>query len=79
MTTPTESALLERIQRQLRSLPPEKQREVLNFILALRRGMSTKWPVGSRRLRDHPAFGSWRDRNIDALSYQQNLRTEWDE
>jgi len=31
-----------------------------------------------RTLRDHPAFGSWRERKIDALRYQRDLRAEWD-
>jgi hypothetical protein len=32
-----------------------------------------------RSLKTHPAFGLWKDRNIDAVNYQQNLRSEWDE
>jgi hypothetical protein len=33
----------------------------------------------SRALRQHPAFGAWRGRNIDALQYEQALRAEWDD
>jgi hypothetical protein len=32
-----------------------------------------------RSLRSHPAFGSWRDRGVDALAYEQALRAEWDD
>jgi len=71
--------LLEQIQSQLRQLPPEKQSEVLDFVTFLqqRLGVSSQ-PAKGRSLRQHPAFGSWRGRKIDALKYQHNLRAEWD-
>lgn len=28
---------------------------------------------------DFPAFGIWKDKNIDAVEMQQKLRAEWDE
>ena len=69
--------LIEQIQQQVNLLPPEKQSEVLDFVTFLRerRGM----PAKPRALRQHPAFGAWRGRNIDALQYEQALRAEWDE
>ncbi len=30
-----------------------------------------------RILRDHPAFGLWRDKGQDGLVYQERLRDEW--
>jgi hypothetical protein len=70
---------LEQIQQQLRNLPPEKQREVLDFVTFLQQRAAVVGPSRkSRSLREHPAFGSWREREIDALAYQQTLRAEWD-
>ena len=59
-------ALLERIEKQLRVLPPDKQIEVVDFIRFLQ-----------QPLKNHAAFGSWKHRKIDAIQYQQNLRAEW--
>ena len=65
--------IVEQIQEQLKKLPPEKQVEVLNFTTQL-----ISAPSKQRSLRQHPAFGLWRKRNIDALQYQKDLRAEWD-
>ena len=70
--------LLEQIQSQLTDLPPEKQIEVLDFVAFLRERMASQRPASARALRQHPAFGSWRGRGLDALAYEQRLRTEWD-
>ena len=32
-----------------------------------------------KSLKDHPAFGMWKGRNIDSIKYQQDIRAEWDE
>jgi len=75
--------VIETINRHLVTLPPERQAEALDFILFLKQRQSrtasrTKaQPV--RSLRSHPAFGSWRDRGVDALAYEQALRAEWDD
>jgi hypothetical protein len=72
--------LMEQIQNRLRQLPPEKQREVLDFIASLQQQMAaSSQPATQRSLRQHPAFGSWRGRKIDALQYEQALRAEWDQ
>ena len=72
--------LLEQIESQLRQLPPEKQSEVLDFVTFLRQRLANSGQAASRRsLRRHPAFGSWCGRNIDALAYQRQLRSEWDD
>jgi len=69
--------LLEQIQKELMLLPPEKQGEALDFILFLQQRSIVKLQKRNP-LRTHPAYGSWRGRNIDALTYQQNVRSEWD-
>jgi hypothetical protein len=72
--------LMEQIQNRLRQLPPEKQREVLDFIASLQQQQAaSSQPATQRSLRQHPAFGSWRGRKIDALQYEQALRAEWDQ
>jgi len=71
--------LMEQIQNQVRQLPPEKQSEVLDFVTFLQQRLAASSKPSKRRsLRTHPAFGSWRGRKIDALQYEQALRTEWD-
>jgi hypothetical protein len=70
--------LLELIQQQVDQLPPEKQTEVLDFVAFLRQQLAHSKPIQARALRQHPAFGAWRARKIDALEYQRALRAEWD-
>jgi len=69
--------LLEQIEKQLSALPPEKQNEVLDFIAFLQQRANASQPVKPRSLKKHNAFGSWKNRKIDAVKYQQNLRAEW--
>ncbi len=72
-------SLLEQIESQLDQLPPEKQREVLDFVMFLRQRVAASTEAAPRRcLRQHPAFGSWHGRDIDALAYQHRLRAEWE-
>lgn len=71
---------IEQIQERLRQLPLEKQSEVLDFISFLQhQQMSAQKRVEKRPLCQHPAFGSWREREVDALDYQRTLRAEWDD
>lgn len=70
--------LVEQIQKQLKTLPPEKQGEVLDFIAFLQQRIALSQPARRRSLKKHPAFGSWKNRKIDALEYQRTLRSEWD-
>lgn len=70
--------LAEQIQKYVKQLPPEKQSEVLDFAAFLQKQVAISQPVRRRSLRSHPAFGSWRGRKIDALAYEQTLRSEWD-
>lgn len=70
--------LLEQIEKQLRVLPPEKQSEALNFIKSLAQQAGVSPLARKRSLKRHPAFGSWKDRNINAIEYQRKLRAEWE-
>ena len=69
--------LAEQIQKQLTTLPVEKQSEVLDFISFLQQRVASSQAVKPRSLKKHPAFGSWKKRKIDAVKYQQDLRSEW--
>ncbi len=69
--------LLEQIEKQLSALPPEKQSEVLDFIAFLQQRVNMLQHVKRGSLRQHAAFGSWKNREIDAIKFQQSLRTEW--
>jgi hypothetical protein len=70
--------LLEQIQQEVQKLPPEKQAEVLDFTTFLRQRLVHVRHPQSRSLRQHPAFGSWCERKIDALHYQEALHAEWE-
>jgi hypothetical protein len=72
--------ILEQIHRRLTQLPPEKQQEVLDFAIFLQQYTTSSPPLAAktRSLRNHAAFGSWKKRNINPLSYEQTLRAEWD-
>ena len=67
--------LLEQIEKQLSALSPEKQNEVLDFIAFLQQ----RARISQKRhsLKKHAAFGSWKNRKVDAVKYQQDLRAEW--
>ncbi len=69
--------LLEQIEKQLSALPPEKQSEVLDFIAFLQQRANASQHVKRRSLKKHTAFRSWKNRKIDAVKYQQNIRAEW--
>lgn len=71
---------MERIQQQLGQLSLEKQSEVLDFVSFLQQQQAVAQQRHNKTsLRHHLAFGSWRERKIDALDYQRTLRSEWDE
>ncbi|HEY9152493.1 MAG TPA: DUF2281 domain-containing protein [Anaerolineales bacterium] len=67
--------LLEQIEKQLSKLPPERQTEVLDFIAFLQERARVSQKRSS--LKNHRAFGSWKNRKIDAIRYQQDRRAEW--
>lgn len=70
--------LMEQIEKQLSKLPPEKQSEVLDFITFLQQRVGLSKSARKGSLKNHAAFGSWKHRKINAIDYQQNLRSEWD-
>lgn len=69
--------LLEQFEKQLSALPPDKQQEVMDFIVFLQQRAGVSQPVKRTSLKKHAAFGSWKHRKIDAVKYQQTLRSEW--
>jgi hypothetical protein len=72
-------ALLDEITKRLSALPPEKQAEVLNFIASLQQQrVDVPQRVKPDSLKGHGAFGSWKNRKVDAVKFQQDLRDEWD-
>lgn len=71
-------ALMDQINKQLTSLPSEKQNEVLDFILFLQQRATDSPKSKPRSLKKHPAFGAWQQRQIDAITYQRDIRAEWD-
>ncbi|MBK9005524.1 MAG: DUF2281 domain-containing protein [Anaerolineae bacterium] len=68
--------LHEQIQEQIAKLSPEKQNEVMDFISFLQQQSPTRASRKRQSLKKHPAFGSWRGRKINALTYQNTLRAE---
>jgi hypothetical protein len=68
----------EQIQKQLKTLSPEKQIAVLDFIAFLQQRSGLPKTAKRLSLKNHASFGSWKNRKIDALKYQQDLRAEWD-
>jgi hypothetical protein len=74
--TESRMTLTEQIQKQLNALPPEKQGEVLDFVLFLQQRVVLSRPVKRHSLKKHPAFGSWKNRKIDPVKIQQDLRDE---
>lgn len=71
-------SLLEQIEKQVITLPAEKQNEVLNFILFLQQQSKSSKLLTQESLKNHAAFGAWQGRNINALEYEENLRSEWE-
>lgn len=69
--------LLYQIQLEASQLLPEQQQQVLKFLQSLRQNQTTQIPP-QKSLQEHPAFGSWKNRNIDSVEYQRNLRAEWE-
>lgn len=74
----------ENIVREIASLPPEAQKQVMDFIAFLKARYPTTRPVGKTRrtkLADEPFVGMWRDREDmqDSTAWVQSLRQrEWE-
>ena len=72
------------IVREIASLPPEAQKQVLDFIAFLKARYPTTHPVREMRrtkLADEPFIGMWRDREDmqDSTAWVRSLRQrEWE-
>lgn len=60
--------------------PEQKQhiRKALEEMLSLISPQQTSSHSPKKSLRQYAAFGSWKDRNIDSIDYQRQLRAEWE-
>lgn len=65
------------ITKVLAELPKERQDQVLDYILFIQQRPINSSSTEKKTLKSHPAFGSWKKREIDSLEYQRNLRAEW--
>jgi len=66
---------------QIEALDGYCREEGVSRAEAVRRAVDCFLLVGrgpKRRLRSHPAFGSWKGRGIDGLELQRRLRREWE-
>ena len=72
------------IVREIASLPPEAQKQVIDFVAFLRARYTTTPPVRKTRrtgLADEPFIGMWRNREDmqDSTTWVQGLRQhEWE-
>lgn len=72
------------IVREIASLPPEAQRQVMDFVAFLKARYPIKQPVKKTRrtrLADEPFIGMWRDREDmqDSSAWVRSLRQrEWE-
>lgn len=72
--------LIDLPQTQLDALDAYCREERISRAEAVRRAVGRFVPAATapkRGLREHPAFGSWRRRRINAVAYQRRLREEW--
>ena len=67
---------------QIRALDAYGKKHGVSRAEAVRRAVATFLPKRRPRkldLRNDPAFGSWKNRDVDSVEYQRKLRAEWDE
>jgi hypothetical protein len=67
---------------QIRALDAYSKKYGVSRAEAVRRAVAKFLPKRRQRkvdFRNHPAFGSWKDRDVDSVKYQRNLRAEWDD
>jgi hypothetical protein len=66
---------------QLQALDAYSKKYGVSRAEAVLRAVAMFLPKQRRRrldFRSHPAFGSWKDREVDSVEYQRKLRAEWD-
>jgi hypothetical protein len=69
-------------EEQIRALDAYGKKHGISRAEAVRRAVAMFLPKRRHRKLDfqnHPAFGAWRDRDINAVEYQRKLRAEWDD
>jgi len=67
---------------QIRALDAYGKKHGISRAETVRRAVAMFLPKRRRQkldFRNHPAFGAWRDREVDAVEYQRKLRAEWDQ
>lgn len=67
---------------QIRALDAYGKKHGVSRAEAVRRAVATFLPKRRPRkldFRNDPAFGSWKNRDVDSVEYQRKLRAEWDE
>lgn len=65
---------------QLDALDAYCREERISWAEAVCRAVGRLVPAAAapkRGLREHPAFGFWRRRRVNAVAYQRRLREEW--
>jgi metal-responsive CopG/Arc/MetJ family transcriptional regulator len=61
---------------QIRALAEICRRDKISRAAAIRQAIS-QYAKGRRTRSEGEAFGLWRDRRMDGLTYQRRLRREW--
>lgn len=65
---------------QIRALDAYSKKHGVSRAEAVRRAIAMFLPKrshGKLDLRDHPAFGSWKRRDLNSIEFQRKLRAEW--
>jgi len=66
---------------QIRALDAYSKKYGVSRAEAVRRAVARFLPKRRQRrvdFRNDPAFGSWKNRDVDSVEYQRKLRAEWD-
>jgi hypothetical protein len=67
---------------QIRALDAYSKKYGISRAEAVRRAVASFLPKRRQRrldFRNDPAFGSWKNRDVDSVEYQRKLRAEWDD
>ena len=67
---------------QIRALDAYSKKYGISRAEAVRRAVARFLPKQRERkvdFRNDPAFGSWRNRDVNSVEYQRNWRSEWDD
>jgi hypothetical protein len=67
---------------QIQALEAYSKKYGVSRAEAVRRAVARFLPERRRQsvdFRNHPAFGSWKDGDLDSVKFQRNLRAEWED